>query len=356
MAANFFTAQRTQNLMREYMKAIEHHDAADNFEKLRNNNIKSIFILFLKDPEQWDEKAEFNIKNIGDAFINELENQDLTKESINLIFTCCFRFCVEPTIFTEMLDSPGNPIKLIKDFGIYRYHEFDENTKSQLDYALREMPLNIVRDTFKSDDISSFKDFLKNLKSAKEFAGTWEEYIENQKTQINEIKSKLDGYNSAFNFVGLYDGFKLLGEKKNNEIFWSRLLLTLLAIAIPCPLLIEYFATTITNTATGLVEKLTSFIPLFSLTLILIYYFRVALTNHTSLKAQILQIELRKSLCQFIQSYSDYSRKIKDNTPDLLVKFEEVIFSNIMPNQEKIPSTFDGVEQIASLISSIKPK
>lgn len=356
MAAKFFTEQRIQSLMRDYLKAIENHDAADDFEKLRNVNIKSIFILFLKDPKQWDEKAEFNIKNIGDVFINELERQQLTRESINLIFTCCFRFCVEPTIFTGMMDGPTSPIKLIKDFGIYRYHEFDQNNKSQLDYALREMPLSILRHAITSDDVTSFKDFLKNLKSAKEFAGTWEGYIEDQKTQINEIKSTLDGYKNAFNFVGLYDGFKLLGEKKKNEIFWSRILLILLAIAIPCPLLIELFATTITNTATGLFEKLTSFIPLFSLTLIFIYYFRVALTNHTSLKAQILQIELRKSLCQFIQSYAEYSRKIKDNNSDLLVKFEEVIFSNIMPNQEKIPSTFDGVEQIASLISSIKPK
>lgn len=356
MTDKFFSVQNTQRLIRDYMKALEVQDTSGDFESLRNSLILSMFTLFLKEPEQWDVKAEFNIKHIGGAILNELEDKQLTTESINLLFTSCFRISIEPAILTGRIDNPSDPVKLIKDFGIYRYHEFDDRSKSQIDYALREMPLNLAREAFTSDDINTFKDFLKTTKSAKEFAGTWEEYIESQKAQINEIKSKLDGYKSAFNFVGLYDGFNSLGQQKKDEILWSRILLFILAVAIPAPLMIEMTITSASSAPTGLVDKLISFVPLFSLTLILIYYFRVALTNHTSLKAQILQIELRKSLCQFIQSYADYSRKIKDGNPDLLAKFEEVVFSNIMPNQEKIPSTFDGVEQIASLISSFKPK
>lgn len=356
MATKFFVVPRIQNLMRDYMKKLESEDAHNDFERQRNSLISSAFTLFLKEPEQWDEKAEFNIKNIGDVITIELEDKQLSNDSINLVFTSCFRICVESAVFTGVIDNNLNPIKLIKDFGIYRYHEFDDRSKGQLDYALREMPLNLVREAFKADDINTFKEFLANTRSAKEFAGTWEKYIEDQKEQIGEIKSTLEGYQSAFNFVGLYDGFDSLGKQKKDDIFWSRLLLVALAIAIPCPLIVELIITTTSSTSTNLIEKLITFIPLFSLTLILIYYFRVSLTNHTSLKAQSLQIELRKSLCQFIQSYADYSRKIKDTNPNLLAKFEEVIFSNIMPNQEKIPSTFDGIEQIASLISAIKPK
>lgn len=84
------------------------------------------------------------------------------------------------------------------------------------------------------------------------------------------------------------------------------------------------------------------------------YYFRVVLINHISLRTQIMQIELRKSLCQFIQSYSDYSSEIRKNNPEALSKFEDVVFSNIMLSDDKIPSTFDGIEQIASLINSLK--
>ena len=67
-----------------------------------------------------------------------------------------------------------------------------------------------------------------------------------------------------------------------------------------------------------------------------------------------MQIELRKSLCQFIQSYSDYSSEIRENNPEALSKFEDVVFSNIMLSDDKIPSTFDGIEQIASLINALK--
>lgn len=96
------------------------------------------------------------------------------------------------------------------------------------------------------------------------------------------------------------------------------------------------------------------YIPGLSLTLILVYYFRVALQNYQSIKAQILQIEFRMTLCGFIQSYAEYSSNIKDKNPSSLSKFEDVIFSNIMPTENKIPSTFDGIDQVSALITSIK--
>ncbi|NTZ47960.1 hypothetical protein FCM30_19690 [Lelliottia aquatilis] len=356
MTTKFFSTPRIQQLMRDYMKTLESLEITSEFEKTRNALLVSIFDIFLKKSEEWDEKAEFNIENIGDVFASELEDKLLTTQSLNIIFTSCFRFCVEPTIFDEALDAPFNTIKEIKNFGIYRYNEFDDRSKGQIDYALREMPLNLIRATFNGDEIHTFRDFMNNVRSAKDFAANWKMYIEEKENNINEIKSKLEGYQSAFNFVGLYEGFKLLGDQKGREIFWSRLLLVALAIAIPCPLIIEIIYTVLKTNEVSSLNKLITFIPLFSLTLILIYYFRVALNNHTSLKAQTLQIDLRKSLCQFIQSYADYSKSIKDSNPNSLMKFEDIIFSNIMPNQEKIPSTFDGIEQIASLISAIKPK
>ncbi|HFT7526656.1 hypothetical protein ACVGWB_11995 [Enterobacter mori] len=356
MTTKFFETPRIQQMIREYILAIDSTDAPSDFDRDRNALIKESLNMFLKEPDRWDCEASFNIKHIGDMISNELEDRILSPQTLNIMFTSCFRIIVEPSIFTGMTESPFSTIKQIKDFGIHRYNEFDDRSQGQLDYALREMPLNIVKNAFSDTDISTYDQFIKKFKSAQEFARDWEEYIEEKNKQIKDIKSTLEGYESAFNFVGLYEGFSSLGKQKSKEIFWSRLLLLALAVAIPCPLLIEIFSTIKTTTATSLIDKLISFIPFFSLTFIFIYYFRVALTNHTSLKAQTLQIDLRKSLCQFIQSYADYSKKIKDSNGNSLAKFEDVIFSNIMPSQEKIPSTFDGVEQIASLIAAVKPK
>lgn len=95
-------------------------------------------------------------------------------------------------------------------------------------------------------------------------------------------------------------------------------------------------------------------IPGISLLFISIYYFRISLANVNSIKAQMIQISLRMSLCQFIENYTKFSSKVNADNKDLLTKFEDVIFSNIMPNAEKIPSTFDGVEQLAKLLTSLK--
>jgi len=100
---------------------------------------------------------------------------------------------------------------------------------------------------------------------------------------------------------------------------------------------------------------LIKFVPAFTLTLIFIYYFKICLNNFSSVKAQIMQIRLRMSLCQFIQSYADYAKEIRSEDGNPLGKFEDVIFSNIMGSEEKMPATFDGLDNIASLINAIKP-
>lgn len=95
-------------------------------------------------------------------------------------------------------------------------------------------------------------------------------------------------------------------------------------------------------------------VPIISIEIIMIYFFRVILFNHRSVKAQIMQIELRQTLCQFIQSYTEYSTEMKKQDPNALEKFESLIFSGVLSDPEKLPSTFDGVEQISNLIKSIK--
>ncbi|MNR23088.1 hypothetical protein D3C85_1400860 [compost metagenome] len=88
--------------------------------------------------------------------------------------------------------------------------------------------------------------------------------------------------------------------------------------------------------------------------LILIYLFRVVLAQFRSVKAQILQLDLRIALCQFIQSYAEYAVQMKKDDPEVLSKFEAVVFSSLVPDSEGIPSTFDGVEQLSNLIKSFR--
>ncbi|WP_238327084.1 hypothetical protein [Rodentibacter pneumotropicus] len=95
-------------------------------------------------------------------------------------------------------------------------------------------------------------------------------------------------------------------------------------------------------------------LPIFGLELVIIYFFRVVLTHYNSVQTQIMQIELRQSLCQFIQSYVDYAKEIKEKDGASLEKFENLIFSSILSTPDKVPSTFDGLEHLSNLIKNMK--
>lgn len=94
--------------------------------------------------------------------------------------------------------------------------------------------------------------------------------------------------------------------------------------------------------------------PTISMLVILFYLLKVCLNNLYSIRSQILQLELRMTLCQFIQSYAEHSKTLKQNNKEGFEKFENLIFSSIVSTDEKIPATFDGMEQLTSLLKSIK--
>lgn len=88
--------------------------------------------------------------------------------------------------------------------------------------------------------------------------------------------------------------------------------------------------------------------------LLLLYFFRVVLHHFRSVKAQLLQIDLRIAICQFVESYAEYVSKIREKNANVLDRFESLIFSGLVADENGIPSTFDGTEQIANVIRSMR--
>lgn len=95
-------------------------------------------------------------------------------------------------------------------------------------------------------------------------------------------------------------------------------------------------------------------LPSITLLLILFWFFRVILQNIKSMQSQIMQLELRMTLCQFIQSYAEKSKELKEYNKDGFEKFESLIFSSIVSSDEKIPNTFDGIESLTNLVKIVK--
>ncbi|TOF71502.1 hypothetical protein CGJ16_24825, partial [Vibrio parahaemolyticus] len=159
----------------------------------------------------------------------------------------------------------------------------------------------------------------------------------------------------GFNFVGLYKGFSDLAAKKEEERKFLLKSLLGLGAMILAPLGIQFVVSLLNAGSSSFVLKdLLTLLPLISVEIILVYFFRIVLHNYKATKTQIVQIELRQTLCQFIQSYAQYASTIKKDDETALEKFENLIFSGIMSDSEKLPATFDGIEQLSSLFKSVK--
>ena len=95
-------------------------------------------------------------------------------------------------------------------------------------------------------------------------------------------------------------------------------------------------------------------IPISTLMLFLFYFSRVGLQHVRSIQSQMMQLELRMALCQFIHNYADDSEKLHAKNKAGFEKFENIIFSPLVSSDDKIPTTFDGMEQLAKLVSEFR--
>lgn len=102
-----------------------------------------------------------------------------------------------------------------------------------------------------------------------------------------------------------------------------------------------------------IVNRLLNYLPLAVAELFLLFYFRILLTNYNSTNAQLLQLKMRESVCQFIEEYIKFK---KTCNADELEKFESLIFSNLMPSAEQIPPTFEGLDHLGKILGEFKPK
>ena len=173
--------------------------------------------------------------------------------------------------------------------------------------------------------------------------------LENTTTNLASL---LETQKTDFNFVGLSKGFQNILQKKTYAKWMSLALLALITLFMFVIFgLYHYF---LPNESTEIFDFWKFSMPYFGLEFVSLYLFRVVLKHYNSIQTQIMQIELRQSLCQFIQSYADYAKEIKEKNGASLDKFENLIFSSIVSTSEQVPSTFDGLEHITNLIKSAK--
>lgn len=246
-------------------------------------------------------------------------------------------------------------------------HEFIERSKWCVD-LFDDLPTLIMQEEFHSEhaialssaiqsaDISKVEEFIRTRDETVSKIDTWNSEFEAKKAAVEILKDKLDTYETGFNFVGLYQGFSALKKEKVDLAPSLEKRFTGLAAGIVIIPILELiwvlFNYKSLNTNLGILGFIA--LPTISIIIILFYFLRVSLIDLKSLKSQIMQLELRMTLCQFIQSYAEKSKELKEHNKEGFEKFESLIFSSIVSSDDKIPSTFDGMEQLSSLLKNFK--
>ena len=246
-------------------------------------------------------------------------------------------------------------------------HEFIERSKWCVD-LFDDLPTLIMQEEFHSEhaialssaiqsaDISKVEEFIRTRDETVSKIDTWNSEFEAKKAAVEILKDKLDTYETGFNFVGLYQGFSALKKEKVDLVPSLEKRFTGLAAGIVIIPILELiwvlFNYKSLNTNLGILGFIA--LPTISIIIILFYFLRISLIDLKSLKSQIMQLELRMTLCQFIQSYAEKSKELKEHNKEGFEKFESLIFSSIVSSDDKIPSTFDGMEQLFSLLKNFK--
>lgn len=313
--------------------------------------------IILNNAEQFDENCQLNAGWLGSAVQSHLINLNEAKITLDLdwFLSVFYRFLVEFDL--SLKNGLSSELQGFQRFVLENIDSFNSMERNQIEYARQEMPVAILK-ALLNDDV------IVNLKNVKQYSDQvdskflgWKSSLETNEKTVQSLQESLNSYQTAFNFVGLFDGFNDLAIAKKKELSSNLWAMRLFGIILVSPLFFELYFVYSHQERLGTLSPYfigaTALITL-SLTLLFIYFFRISVRSVDACKAQLLQIELRKTLCRFIQSYATYSKEIKDKNPESLSKFESLIFSGIVSDGEKLPSTFDGIEQVSNFIKSIR--
>lgn len=354
----FFSAPENLEALRLYSRSLRSYAATSESTQLAKSLLQ-IIELMISNAARFDEYCTANIEWIGEHFMSAVREfpelpEDKRGGAITSAFTSAFRFLCELE-FTQPSD-PSFEVRRIGHFVDDNLELFSGNDRQQITFARYSMPVQVAKKLLNDPSIAEFRKFSQTVEAASKLKADWDSELDQRRLHVDSIKAGLKEATSSYNFVGLVDGFRHLEKAKviERRIAFISLLLLAVAMVAPPASQIGYVLAHIDSIEAKKGLLLFTLPTIITIEVILVYFFRVVLSQFRSVKAQILQLDLRIALCQFVQSYAEYSVKVKKDDPNVLAKFESVVFSSLVPDSEGIPSTFDGTEQLANLIRSIR--
>lgn len=341
-------AIRTLENTSEFLRSKEQNKKA--------RQLGSILWIISKNAEDFDKNCQLNIGWIGSHTLNSIKEvrTSFNDESVDELTASIYRFIVEYDM--SIKNDLSMEVRSFTNSIAEDIATFNGSARRQIEFAQREMPVGIVKQMINSEEFGSLRNLSHIGQSIDQKINNWQLHLDETEKKANSLGDVLKNQAQAFNFVGLHKGFSDLGEGIDKELTIARIGMGLFGFLVLVPGLADLYliiTKQVDLSKSSLQNVIAVTLAVVSITLLFLYFFRLALRKADSCRAQLLQIQLRMSLCRFIQSYADYSNEIRTKNSDALAKFESLIFSGIVSSDDKLPSTFDGIEQLAAFAKSV---
>lgn len=222
--------------------------------------------------------------------------------------------------------------------------------ESEINFLKKVIAENLI-----SGQQTNFERLAIKVKKYESEVSTTQNKIADVDSEIQLLEKRLNDLSGQAGFVELNRGFSALRISKIKELKTKSTARLILMGTIIAVLLGETIWMMISSSKDWQHHIFTS-IPAISMTLILIYFFRLAYREEDAVRSQILQLDLRMALLKFLKSYSKFTDDLRpsDKKGAELDKFESIIFSHLAPNQEKMPGAFDNVDEVIKLLKASK--
>lgn len=350
---DFFSTPELQSSVRRSHETFAHHQWASVGSPHFQTFILTALKLLADRPRHFDDFCAYSIDRYGVRFQNEMDGE-IDSEAFHNILIHCYRFLSEYNFYREGESPDSLAYEVERALDLIRYEVVDirKNVKNQLIYIDNFMPVALAKSYLFKADFGLMREFDTKHGGLGKTITELDTKLAQSTQDVNKLHDALKSYKDAFNFVGLHKGFDDIARSKRNSARISMALMTLLAGLMVAPFVWKLW--NIFNGVPAIGAGIELLVALIGYDLLLLYFFRVLYHGYKSVKGQLVQLDLRRAVCQFIQSYAEYAVKIKGDNPALLEKFEALVFSGIVTNEDNIPSTFDGLEQMVKLLEKVK--
>ncbi len=344
--SGFFT--ENYEAMRKFSDSIEKFSPANDGELELVRLVKAAIKAVTFNREEYDYLTPYVSARQGRALLEVMGNpleEDVLRRALMLL-ACFIR---EATLVRE---SRSDSEQVVLDHFLGVANQGDDWEGYHEDFLKTVLPNKLFENNFKSIDRATSD----SKKLVQETADKADELV----ARIEGYRAELKKLDSEYNFVGLSHAFKELLTQKSSEAsrsFYVTVFLGAVAVAMPALYLIGVSANLLPGLVGGdwAVSAVAQLLAVVGIELILLYFFRIALKSYLLARSQVTNLQLRVSLCSFIEGYLDFGAKAQASKAAAAIQgFESLIFSTLPSDDPTLPATLDGLDQITNLVRAIR--